>query len=74
MKKNSGEHYFLLTALPHGNTKFTYGEKFSGILTGAFLSRMEAATKAGFQAMNQALKLHAETPTQDLCDSGYMES
>lgn len=55
-----GEHYFLLTTLPNGHTQFTHGEKFSGILLSIFISSMEAATKAGFHAMNQALKNRAE--------------
>ncbi len=56
-----GEHYFQLAALSNGYTRFTQGEQFSGILVGIFLSSMEAATKAGFHAMNQALKARAET-------------
>ena len=55
-----GEHYFQLTTLSNGYTRFTQGERFSGILVGMFMSRMEAATKAGFHAMNQALKNRAE--------------
>jgi len=55
-----GEHYFQLTALSHGYTRFTQGERFSGILVGMLISSMEAATKAGFHAMNQALKNRAE--------------
>jgi len=55
-----GEHYFQLTTIGNGHTRFTQGEQFSGILVGVFLSSMEAATKAGFQAMNQALKNRAE--------------
>ena len=55
-----GEHYFQLTALSNGNTRFTQGEQFSGVLVGLFLPRMEAATKAGFEAMNRALKDRAE--------------
>ena len=55
-----GEHYFQLTELSNGYTRFTQGERFSGILVGMFVSSMEAATKAGFNAMNQALKNRAE--------------
>ena len=55
-----GEHYFQLTALSNGYMRFTQGEQFSGILVGMFISSMEAATKAGFNAMNQALKSRAE--------------
>ncbi|MHB1281104.1 MAG: SRPBCC family protein [Acidithiobacillus sp.] len=55
-----GEHYFQLAALSNGDTRFTQGEQFSGILVGVFISSVEAATKAGFHAMNQALKNRAE--------------
>ena len=55
-----GEHYFQLTTIGNGYTRFTQGERFSGILVGMFVSSMEAATKAGFNAMNQALKSRAE--------------
>ncbi len=55
-----GEHYFQLTALSNEYTRFTQGEYFSGILVGVFISSTEAATKAGFHAMNQALKNRAE--------------
>ena len=55
-----GEHYFQLTMIGNGCTLFTQGEQFSGILVGVFISSMEAATKAGFNAMNQALKNRAE--------------
>ena len=61
-----GEHYFQLAALSNGYTRFTQGERFEGILVGIFISSMEAATKAGFHAMNQALKARAET------DKGYV--
>lgn len=55
-----GEYYFQLTALSNGHTRFTQGERFSGILVGVFISRMEATTKGRFYAMNQALKDRAE--------------
>lgn len=54
-----GEHYFLLEPIGTGRTRFTQGEKFSGLLVGP-LSGMLAATAAGFNAMNTALKREAE--------------
>ena len=60
-----GEHYFQLTGLSNGYTRFTQGEQFSGILVGIFISSMEAATKAGFVAMNAALKDRAEGKAGD---------
>ena len=59
--------YFQLTAFGNGQTRFIQGEKFSGVLVGLFLHRMEAATKAGFDAMNRALKERAEAAI----DQGY---
>ena len=55
-----GEHYFQLAVLSNGSTRVTQGERFSGVLVGLFLARMETATKAGFDAMNRALKDRAE--------------
>jgi len=66
-----GEHYFQLTTIGNGYTRFTQGEQFSGILVGVFISSMEAATKAGFHAMNQALKNRAEANgARNLVDMG----
>ena len=56
-----GEHYFLLENLGAGHTRFTQGEKFSGLLVGYFVSQMEKQTQAGFEAMNRALKDRAES-------------
>ncbi|MBU2787890.1 SRPBCC domain-containing protein [Acidithiobacillus sp. VAN18-1] len=55
-----GEHYFQLNCLANGQTRFTQGEKFSGLLVGLFVSQLEGATRAGFSAMNAALKSRAE--------------
>jgi hypothetical protein len=54
-----GEHYFLLEPIGQHQTRLTQGEKFSGLLVGP-LSGMLSSTKAGFEAMNVALKLQAE--------------
>jgi hypothetical protein len=54
-----GEHYFLLEPIGEQRTRLTQGEKFSGVLVG-LLSGTLSATKAGFQAMNMAVKLQAE--------------
>ncbi len=55
-----GEHYFQLTALPSGLTRFTHGERFSGLLAGLFAARMMGPTEAAFVAMNEALRQRAE--------------
>ena len=57
----NGEHYFLLTPAGHKATRFTQGEKFSGILVTPFETRgLLKATQQGFEAMNAALKARAE--------------
>ncbi len=55
-----GEHYFLLEPVGSDRTRLTQGERFSGILVGAFGGTL-SATKDGFEAMNAALKQRAET-------------
>lgn len=57
----SGEHYFLLDRAEDGATRFTHGERFSGLLAPLIMSgRMLAATERGFVAMNDALKRQSE--------------
>lgn len=55
-----GEHYFQLTALPSGLTRFTHGERFSGLLAGLFAARMMGPFEAAFATMNEALRQRAE--------------
>jgi hypothetical protein len=55
-----GEHYFQIEVIAPNCTRFIHGEKFSGILVGFFKSSLDGETKAGFEAMNQALKIRAE--------------
>jgi hypothetical protein len=54
-----GEHYFEMT--PHGDdqTRFVHGERFSGLLVSMAKSGLEGGTRAGFVAMNKALKARA---------------
>ena len=54
-----GEHYFLLAPVGEGRTRLTHGEKFTGLLVGPLRATL-AATEAGFEAMNAALKAQAE--------------
>jgi hypothetical protein len=54
-----GEHYFLLEPIGDSRTRLTQGEKFSGLLVGLLGSAL-ASTRAGFKAMNTALKQQAE--------------
>ena len=54
-----GEHYFRLEPAARG-TLFRHGEIFSGLLVPLFRKSLDGATRAGFLAMNEALKREAE--------------
>ena len=54
-----GRHSFELEALPGGRTRLTQAEDFSGVLVPFFGSVLER-TRAGFEAMNGALRERAE--------------
>jgi hypothetical protein len=56
-----GEHSFLLVEIAPQKTGLTQSEKFSGLLAPLIMSgsRLQA-TRAGFVAMNEALKRRAE--------------
>ncbi len=56
-----GEHYFGLAPAADGSTHFTHGEHFSGLLVPLFRSALDRGTKAGFEAMNVALKQRVES-------------
>jgi hypothetical protein len=56
-----GEHYFSLAAVGADSTRFTQGENFSGLLVPLFRGALDRNTKAGFAAMNLALKQRLET-------------
>lgn len=57
----AGEHYFILEPMGLRTTRFTHGERFSGLLGPLLMrGRMLEATKQGFSAMNGALKRRAE--------------
>ncbi len=55
-----GEHYFTISPLPDGNIEFVQGETFSGLLAGLLMPFIEADTRAGFEAMNVAIKQISE--------------
>jgi hypothetical protein len=59
-----GEHYFQIQQFAPGRVKFVHGERFSGVLVPFLKSSLESGTKAGFVAMNQALKARAEIRKQ----------
>jgi hypothetical protein len=54
-----GEHYFILEKLNSKRTRFTHGEKFSGILVPMMGGILEK-TKYGFEQMNKAIKKESE--------------
>ena len=55
------EHYFVLEQAGPRMTRLTHGEYFSGLLEPLIMSGSAlAATKQGFDAMNDALKRRAE--------------
>jgi len=56
-----GEHYFQIQPISSGRVRFIQGEKFSGLLVALARSKLDSGTKAGFVAMNRALKDRAES-------------
>jgi hypothetical protein len=55
-----GEHGFELIALPSGQVKLLHGERFRGLLVPLARKTLDGGTRAGFEAMNAALKARAE--------------
>ncbi len=55
-----GEHAFRIEDLGANRVRFIQEEKFRGILVPLFARRLESGSRAGFVAMNQALKARAE--------------
>jgi hypothetical protein len=56
-----GEHYFRIVPLASDRARFEHGERFSGVLVPLAKSSLAGGTKAGFVAMNEALKTRAES-------------
>src|SRR5258706_2117325 len=57
-----GEHCFQIVPIAADRVRFIQSEKFSGLLVALAMPLLDRATKAGFAAMNQALKAQAEAP------------
>lgn len=57
------EHYFRVAQLADGTTRFDHGERFNGMLVPLLRRTLEGSTKAGFEAMNLALKRRVEQST-----------
>lgn len=59
-----GEHWFRVRHGAHGHTVFEQGELYTGMLVPRFKPSIDGATRAGFVAMNEALKREAEGVNQ----------
>ena len=55
-----GEHAFIIEPSEKSNSIFRQEEKFSGILVPIFWKMLDQHTRAGFNEMNQALKMRVE--------------
>ena len=55
-----GRHRFELEPAGDGGTRLVHGERFSGILVRFMRRSLDSETKAGIEAMNEALKDRAE--------------
>lgn len=55
-----GEHIFELTPTDDGGTHLVHREEFRGVLVSPLLAWVGKPTRAGFVAMNEALKVRAE--------------
>lgn len=56
-----GEHIFTIEPLEAGRVRFVQREIFTGLLVPLFMRWMEKDTRRGFEEMNRALKLRAES-------------
>ena len=56
-----GEHFFMLEPKSDARLVLRQGEVFSGLLVPLFRRSLDGATKQGFIAMNEALKLECES-------------
>lgn len=58
-----GRHRFELVP-NYGGTRLIQTERFTGVLVPLFKKRLDTGTRAGFEAMNTALKARAESLTE----------
>ena len=56
-----GEHYFQIIPCGSDKVRFIQGEKFSGLLVGFLKSSLDNDTRAGFDALNRAIKIRVES-------------
>ena len=57
-----GEHTFEIETLGPNRVRFLHSERFAGVLVPFLRKMLETKTRAGFEAMNRALKERAEAP------------
>ena len=55
-----GHHHFQIEPTSDGSIRFTQSEEFSGILVPVLWKMLNSKTRAGFEAMNTALKDRVE--------------
>ena len=55
-----GHHHFQIEPITDGSVRFTQSEEFSGILIPVLWKMLDSKTRAGFEAMNTALKDRVE--------------
>ncbi len=55
-----GEHSFAIEPLDGGRVRFVQSEKFAGILVPFLRKMLNTSTRAGFEALNAAIKGRAE--------------
>ena len=55
-----GEHRFTLEPIGAGRVRFVQEERFTGLLVPLLARSLDGPTRAGFEAMNRALKDRAE--------------
>ena len=57
-----GEHSFVIEPLGDGRVRFVQRERFGGLLVPLLSKMLDGDTRRGFEEMNRALKLRAESP------------
>jgi hypothetical protein len=55
-----GEHYFRIYEVGEGRSRLVHGERFTGVLVPFLRKSLDTVTRAGFVAMNGALKARLE--------------
>jgi hypothetical protein len=58
-----GEHTFSIEPLSEGRVRFIQREQFKGLLVPLLSKMLDGDTRRGFEEMNSALKLRAESDT-----------